>query len=279
MTNDEQRKPGTFNDGDTPLADVAQFQSEEANDTIEKNTLIDRLLQSKQITLQYARLLRSIQTSTLGKEHATLRKIQAVLALKDILKEENIAQKTTVYIGSNIDWQFPAALGARNITLMDPEINTPEQRLKLLTSTREFDEKAFFQIDNPSHLTFNLDLGEGVEQIDLQINTDEVATHQSTNQIGCVIEFAGPSKGYNRSRAPLIPNIAQTMASDGLILNFDYSHNPLYTPEIGLDFIERGEFYMYKVRNKTSLISASKIDYLPPSPSLDTLRTIHKSHG
>src|SRR3990167_7487380 len=274
MTNDEQT-PGTFSDGRTPPED--DFIEEQIAFAATKEDLIDNLLKTKSITPQYAFLLQSIQTATLGREGAILRKVQAVLALREALRQESIAKRLTLNIGSDIDWQFPVALGARDIVLMDPGFKEAERLQKLLESVRLFDKTANFQGDDPTSLPFHLDLGEGVELVNLHVSKDRVTKYQSAKPIGCVIEFAGPSKGFNRSGVPVTTNIAQIMADDGLILNFDYSHDFQYLPEIGIDFVKLEGFYFYKVYAKDMMITASKIKHSPPEPSLAKLRAILKA--
>ena len=95
MTNDEQT-PGTFSDGRTPPED--DFIEEQIAFAATKEDLIDNLLKTKSITPQYAFLLQSIQTATLGREGAILRKVQAVLALREALRQESIAKRLTLNI-------------------------------------------------------------------------------------------------------------------------------------------------------------------------------------
>lgn len=276
MTSDEQA-PGTFDDGFQAYGDIKDFIEEQKAFAATKKDLFDNLLKTKAVTPQYALLLQSIQTATFGREEATLRKVRAVLALREALKQERITQRRTLNIGSNIDWQFPVALGARDIVLMDPGFKKSERLQELLESVRLFDKTANFQADDLTILPFHLDLGEGVEQINLHVNTDKVIKYKSTVPIGCVIEYAGPSKGFNRSRVPVTTNIAQIMTDDGLVLNFDYAHDFQYSPEIGMDAIRREDFYIYKVKDRDKLIAASKINFAPPEPSLRKLQSIHQS--
>ena len=215
--------------------------------------LIRNLNDTGKITAQYANLLRSFQSSTLGPAEASLRKVQAVIALKDTLKDRTISQRHTAYIGSRFDWHFPVALGARDIAMIDLIYQNPGPRQELLRSLIHYGaEIKTVGIDN-SVITFVLDLGIARESVTLRLDTD-VFTYKPQQPLGFVLQFYGPWE--KTSKVPVRENVARGMTNDAIVLNSDYSHSR-YAPGMGMEIIERGDFYLYQVKDIDKMIASS----------------------
>jgi len=282
VNGDESNKPvpGQWSDGTvTGNDDLEKFYAEESESRAQKNKLIEDLSNTEQITPQFVRLLRSIHTSTFGAEGATLRKIRAVLAMRKMLKDQGITQRYTANLGAGIDWQFPVALGAREIVMVDQDYQRKDVVVKLFESVRQFDGKTQMKDGNRPDILFGVDLGEGREDITLHLDSSEITKYQPQQPLGFVLEFAGPSKGPNRSRVPVLPNIARAMTDDGLVFNLDYPHKTLFTPGLGMDVVESGGFYLYKVHDKRQMITASSTIFsVANDGTLEQLRAINKLH-
>jgi len=261
--------------GQDVTGDLEIHRQEENTDKASKNSLIDGLRGAGKITDQYANLLRSIHTSTFGAEGASLSKVKAVIALKETLGNNGIAQKHAAYIGSGLDWHFPVALGARDIAMIDPMYQNPEDRQRLLKSVREFDPEAKIDGEEDLLINFAVDIGEGMENVTLHLDKTDVNTYEPQLPLGFVLEFRGPSA--IKSNVPILENIARGMADDGLVLNFDYIHEAQYTPDIGMEEIGREGFRLYRVTNQNKLIDSSMEVVAPPELSLDVLQTVLKS--
>lgn len=238
---------------------VEEFQAQQEQARIDKENLISDLLLKGMITPQYALLLNSIHSSTLNSREADLRKVRAAISMKDRLKELNIGKRHAVYIAGAYDWLFPVVLGARNIDMVDPEylkdgkISTLLQ--ELIDSIKTFDSSPEIKGTPPSNISFEVNTGEGIEKVSLNIFSQTDRDYQPKEPLGTVIEMLGP-KSFLEVNSPVLPNVARNMTSDGIILNFDYSHN-LYSPESGLKVIEMDDFIVYKISDKSKLEIAS----------------------
>jgi len=282
MIDDETNglKPGQFSDGGTPDVNfIEQFRKEEGEFRRRKIALIDNLAHTKAITPQYAQLLHRIHTSTLGAEGATLRKVEAVIAMREVLKAEGIAQKYSANMGAATDWEFPVALGAREIVMVDSDYGKGNTAQQLFDSVRSFDSQAIMTDGDNPDIRFNVDIGEGKEGVLLHLNSSEITKYQPDRPLGLVVEFAGPTKGSNTSRVPVISNVTMGMASDGLVYNLDYNDEFCYTPDIGMTQIEREGFHLYKVQDRDKMVTASRMIFEPARDgTLEQLRNIHASH-
>jgi len=86
------------------------------------------LEQSKAITPEYARLLRTISASTTSPEQSIHDKVMMALTLSPELAQTNFAKGKVVYPGAGLDWQFPLALGARTLEMADIDFSNKEIR-------------------------------------------------------------------------------------------------------------------------------------------------------
>jgi len=274
-------KPGSWANG--PAFDIdAEVIKVRAEEDLASNTrasLIEELLEKGTINSQYADLLRGLSTVTVGAEGATLRKVQAVMAARELFGNSGVQQKRAAYIGSGTDWRFPVALGARDIVMVDSDYKEGSTtRQILITDIMDYDPKAVVETgESGSRIRFVVDVGKGSESVVMQLDSSDVSEYQSSVPLGLVLEFAGPSKGPNRSRVPVIGNIAQGMANDGLVFNLDYNDDVLYTPKIGMRDIQLGQFHVYQVSDRDKMIEASKEEFKPPEPRLSVLRKISAS--
>jgi hypothetical protein len=276
----KEKKPGTFDDGMTSDDDYEKFFEERRNADQTKIKLIDNLKKQRKISSQFADFLLGVQTSTFDSQQATLRKIKAILSLREVLKNYGIKEKHALYIGSGYDWRFPIALGARDIVMLDIDSSRSDLKEELFKNIQTFDPKAKTKIENNPVIELSFDIGEGLETARLELVTSDVAEYHPEKPVDFVLEFAGPTKNSNRSRVPVLTNIAAAMSSDALVFNSDYDHihKTLYDPSIGMKEIDLSGFHVYQVSDRNQMILSSSEIFLPPQPSLDRLRTIVKSH-
>lgn len=254
-----------------------KFKEEEAQARGQRSDLIEELLRNGKITSQYAELLRGVSTSTLGAESATFRKIQAIIAIREALKDLGVKQRHTVYIGAGLDWRFPVALGVRDIAMLDLEYGSfPHLRQELLDNIRE--HSIGINQEEGSRIGFTVDVGNGYENVSMELEVTDIGRYQPQKPIDLVLEFLGPSKGGQQSRVPVLSNVAQAMRENALIFNDDYSHDVFYTPDIGLKNIPFGQFHLYQVVDHDRMVAASHEVYKAFAPSLSSLRRSVRLH-
>lgn len=226
-------------------------------------SLIDNLHDGGKITEQFANLLRSIHSFTVAPAEASLRKVRAVIALRETLRDKNITQKHAAYLGSRFDWHFPVALGARDIAMIDLEFQKPEFRQQLLRSVKQYGaEIKTVGIDN-SRIDFVLDLGEGGENVTLRVDGTDLHEYEPQQPLGFILGCYG---GWEKQgKVPIPENIIRGLAKDGLVLGLDYPHEG-YTHDFGMDIIERDGFYLYQVTDVGKMIASSMAVVPPPEP-------------
>lgn len=225
---------------------IKQFQEEQAALYSAKEKLISKLEQNQSISPKYANLLRSISSSTLGRAGADLRKVEAAVELKDALAREGFSARRMAYIGSGLDFHFPVALGARTIDLVDIVYKDEGSIPKLLERVRKIDSDAQLEVGDRSEIVFQLDVGNGKELTRLRIIPDDVREYQPDEPLGGVIEILGPTKEFNNSSSPVLPNVASRLSRDAIILNFDFSGNDANHYN-GLEYKKVGK-YGYRVK-------------------------------
>jgi hypothetical protein len=217
-------EPGGFHDEDgtslgTYTADDLEEQFREARDT--KQTLITQASSSGAITEEYARLLHTIRSGTHDEDLITLEKVQAALSLRDELTD-TFQHGSVAYIGSGLDWQFAVALGAREIDMVDPTFGDQENREALLRTIQMTDPQASLGSEEAPVVDFGINLGSGVERIQLRLLGVDVRQYNPSSLAG-VIEIAGPTKGEGFApMSPLLPNVQKGLSPGAKVVNFDY---------------------------------------------------------
>ncbi len=193
-----------------------------------KQTLIRQALAQGKIAQEYAALLQSMQTATADNEVATLEKVEASLQLKDELAEQ-FKTGRVAYMGSGTDWQFAVALGGRQIDMVDEVFAGAGRREELLESIQEIDPHATLNSDGIPTIQFGINLGKGVESIELKLFGTNVTQYNAPEPLTGVVEFAGPTKGFVQDQ-PILPNVASKLSPGARILNFDYMKRPIAAP-------------------------------------------------
>lgn len=252
-----------------------QFEEKQDQARKQRIDLIEKLLKEGKITPQYAELLRGVFTSTFGAETATLRKIQAIIAIREALADEGVAKRHTVYIGAGLDWRFPVALGARDIVMLDLEYS-PQLRQELLDDIRQHSLGISYQED--SRIGFAVDVGNGPESVSIELEQVGIGKYQPQRSIDLVLEFLGPSKGGQESRVPVLQNVAQALGNGGIVFNDDYQHDFSYTPDIGMRNMSFGRFHLYQVTDHDRMVAASREVFRPAGPSVSSIRRAIESN-
>jgi len=187
-----------------------------------KDKLIEQALCENKITPQYALLLRRIHTATAMPEPSDLLKVRTALELRKSLIGAGINDGKMSYIGSGIDWEFPVSLGNYNIEMTDISYNDPLVIQALDASIQEVDPFASQEGDLRK---FNIDLGEGIQEIRLNLITAGIDEYKPSTPLKSVLEFAGPTKTLF-TIAPVTQNVAERLIPGSIIMNFDYHYNP-----------------------------------------------------
>ncbi len=197
---------------------------------------------ASEISPAYAALLRSITSLTIGGPIATLEKVETAL---DVHRHEpDLLQGKVAYIGSAGDWQFPFALGAREIDMVDLEFSSESLRESLLASIRTFDPKVTLQGNDVS---FFLELESGKkEQVMLHLVAADFREY-APQELGGIIEVAGPTKAYTTE--PVTPNIRKALVTGATVLNFDFGDRPT-TPNSGYQVRKIGKQTVLQVASQ-----------------------------
>jgi hypothetical protein len=208
--------PGSWSDGTKNDSDFEKRCQQEIQESkAQKNELINSSLIHGQITLEMANLLRNIQSSTAGNhEHENLLKIESILACRR--KLSNLKDKPVAYIAAGTDWQFPVALGATNIDMVD--MDYPALIKEMLTSIKMFDQNPL--IKGNESIGFNINLGEGIKKIKLNI-VGKMSNLYFPIELAGVIEALGTTK-QNDGTSPVFANVAQGLHKGSFILNLDF---------------------------------------------------------
>ena len=178
------------------------------NETEEKN-----LLQSSDRFNAYSQ----VSTTTSPRTHKIEYKkgiIREVLKQK-LIPDNILTQDATVYLGSGTDIEYPLALGARNIWLLDPIFQNEEAKDMVLKQVEKIlTENAHLDGD---HLVFNFDFGNGKEitQIHFESKLYGIEDVDLPKNIGLVIKFA--SQGPH-GQIRIGNDIEENMTKDCLVL-------------------------------------------------------------
>lgn len=174
-----------------------------------------------------ARLLRAISTTTLGSsQQENFRKREAVLKFREAPVFDT--QDHIAYIGSGEDWQFPAALGAGTIDMVDPVFSDSTTAMRMLRNVQKIDGNA--RLGYPGKdciISAVVDIGEGPKPIRLRLIATEAALYDPGYPLDGVLEFLGPTKIDGGESSPVLPNIAKKLRPGARVINFDFSEQAL----------------------------------------------------
>lgn len=224
----------------------------------DRQRLITNLVKEEKISPQFGELLSQIQTSTGGgQEGANFEKVRIVMDLRDIFKSFGLAKERIVYTGSGKDWQFPVALGAREIDMVDPIFGEEMNIRRLLGDIRRVDPHAKITETPPLEIGFHLDLGQGQEAITLRLYAVGEDDYCPQELLGGVLEYLGVTNRPNPLfLAPVVPNVARHTKEGALIANFDFRLEE-GNKEEGVEALRQGEYYIYKVTSQAELVNWS----------------------
>ncbi len=150
--------------------------------------------------------------------------IIAELLRKKLLYEGHLINKPTVYIGSGDDIEYPLALGARKIELVDPIFSDEEFKKRTVAKIANLFDSVQIQDDI---ITGMFDYGDGLEPVtvrlvDLPLRQDIMHSDQSEDSyilpqdIGHILLFAsqGPSGAIECDE-----NMQECITDGGAIVN------------------------------------------------------------
>jgi hypothetical protein len=145
--------------------------------------------------------LDAITTTTLPISKREIKKgVVLEIAEKGLFTEELLKRNPTVYLGAGTDVEYPLALGARNITLVDPILEDEKVQQEVIERVRNL--IGVEPTINGETLRFKFDFGEGEEEVEVELIARPYlgASAQENNyklvqDIGVVLLFAsqGPS--------------------------------------------------------------------------------------
>lgn len=123
--------------------------------------------------------------------------------LLDLLEKKEINQNVlrkceTIYLGSNIDIEYPLCLGARKIVLADPAFKNPISQTLLFKKIKDLVGR------EPTHTseneyTFFFDFGDGPEEVMLELAgksyafREELTEYKIPDGVGLILSFITPS--------------------------------------------------------------------------------------
>lgn len=204
---------------------------------IQKNKAIQSALETSQITPQFASLLQSIDTKSQGKAEGDLLKVELALADPHLFSHTD---GQVVYVGSGVDWQFPVAIGARNITMLDVSFQNTALKERLVENVKAHARDI---TEEDGGITFSIDLGKGTEVVTLRMQDDDIQTYVPQEELGGVLESFGPTGHF--TRGIVMPQVASSIKEGGIILSTRYSEEIT-----GLRRLTVGKGNAYQVTNR-----------------------------
>lgn len=261
-----------FDDNDEIFANGMKL---EENFKLKKEKLINFFVNQGNASQQLVDLLKSISSETTGKNEADYLKIKSILRLRENLIPQ-INQSKVVYVYSGFDWQFPVALGSREIDMVDIAFKTEENRKKLLERIKLFDSEAALLDSERPEIKFKLDLSNkgSYDVYVLRLWGCDVQEYKPSYNIATVLEFGGNTSGSSDGTMPVFPNISSHLSIGSTIANFGFGINNLRT-ESGLEVVGNKSQYL-RVSNLEQFQESTKKAFAKStSPDITEIRAIH----
>ncbi len=235
---DEEQNTGGFftEDGEIiPVEGDITAEIDEAHRTIP--LVIDEALTKNEITPAYAELLKSIRTESTSGDIGTLKKVHAALALH-LHTAPQLSKGRVAHLASGYDWEFVAALGGRTIDMVDPVFAEEKKVAEFFRSIKDKNPDATMT-DAVISFTKTIDTREETMQLHLVPTTLE--EYNPTEKLSGIVEFAGPTKNYDRTL--ILPHLEPALQPGAPILNFDFSElNPNAPTPTDFSKISQEEF-------------------------------------
>lgn len=112
--------------------------------------------------------LEAIATDTLPRSKKDVKKgIALEAAEKGLISKEVLQGHSLTYIGSGTDIEYPLALGARIITMVDPIFADPKAQEEVLEKVKRLISKT--PVVSGKILNFQFDFGEGQEEVTVKL--------------------------------------------------------------------------------------------------------------
>lgn len=220
--NGTNTKPGHFSDGTSVSNLLDKFRNEEAQANQDAEKLISDSFEQHLIPTEFADFLRTIKASTMAMEGARLSKIGIALDCYGIEGLAELKSGSVVYSGSGFDWEFPVALGAREIDMVDLDFlnGNGSTRTRIIESVKKADPEAI--IGENSDIKLKVNLGKGLEEVKLRLIGAEAAQYIPERPIKGVLDYNSPR---DKESKLIRENLLQHLYSGSIILNFDYGNN------------------------------------------------------
>jgi len=256
------------------------FGKKELDRPLPNDAFVDSLISEGKIFPDLAKLLKSIETSTsCGKEAKTSEKIKTVINFRNILKGTDFETGKIANIGSGFDWQFPVALGAENIDMVDILFKEHSSIDKLLASVKLFDLNASLVSKSIPQVNFHINLSDKKRDITLSLYGVFSEDYLGQYKLNGVVESCGPTvhsikpEGYVYN-LPIAQKLIPRMTQNSFIINLDYnfcdSTND-YAAK-GLKIIKRGGMKIAQIIDKEKVLKwvqiSDKGKPIPLNPSL-----------
>ena len=149
----------------------------------------------------------NIQTSTFGFRKAKIEQKKGVASeviAGQMVPDEVLKNYPTVYLGSDVDVDYPLAIGSRKIAMVDYLLKSPELQQRLAQRIKDLINQDVQIINN--RITFPFDFGTGVETVTVDIEpkvynpvseelSEGLEKYETPQQVGLVLGFAsqGPA--------------------------------------------------------------------------------------
>ncbi|MBU0648179.1 hypothetical protein KJ855_03285 [Patescibacteria group bacterium] len=147
----------------------------------------------------------------------TYHKIKLCLNLTEHIENTSINKFPALYIGSNLDLEFPLLLQARKIIMIDPCHKDKKNISLLINKAQQYDPKnTDYKEISPKHsnLQFDFDFGRGKERAKVDIFAEKYEDYEPILPLGYIIEF---NTKLNHTLCK--PEILEKLVIGGLIIN------------------------------------------------------------
>ncbi|MFA4930767.1 MAG: hypothetical protein WC570_02770 [Patescibacteria group bacterium] len=147
----------------------------------------------------------------------TYHKLKIGLALNEYFKDSNISDYPALYIGSDVDLEFPLILQAKKIVMLDPCFSG-QQKINEVVHKANTHSQGDLKIKHVSpwhtHLGFVFDFGQGREKVTVDMISQKYEDFESILPLGYIIEFNGILAHTLHK-----PNIIKKLMLGGIIIN------------------------------------------------------------
>lgn len=169
---------------------------------------------------------------------STFYKIKTGISLLPIIDKSNISHYPLLYIGSNLDLEFPLILQAKKIVMLDPCFSNEENIGKILQKVITYDsEQPEINRFSSWHtrISFYFDFGRGAEKVHVDLVAKTYQEYEIILPLGYIVEF-----NSKLDHTLFKPDALNKLLIGGLIINNHQS--PLRNQNLSLfDILKYGK--------------------------------------